>query len=101
MKTTTPSWPVGDDSFPQSSFTHPLARQPGPASAVQTADTGSTYSGVRLAFSVRETARILGVSEKTVRRLVNRKLLRASRALRHLLIPAKEIQRFLDETTLP
>src|ERR1043166_2902770 len=38
----------------------------------------------RLAFSVKETAEILGVSEKTVRRLVSRRLLRASRALRHL-----------------
>src|SRR5438477_9649453 len=52
----------------------------------------------RMAFSVKETAAILGLSEKTVRRLVNRNLLRASRALRHLLIPKKEIQRFLDET---
>ena len=53
----------------------------------------------RLAFSVKETAQILGVSEKTVRRLVARKLLRASRALRHLLIAKKEIERFLDETS--
>ncbi len=78
-----------------------IAQPPGPAGAVPIAGTGSTYCGVRLALSVRETAGILGVSEKTVRRLVNRKLLRASRALRHLLIPTKEIQRFLDETTLP
>lgn len=56
-------------------------------------------NGIRMAFSVRETADILGVSEKTVRRLVGRKLLRPSRALRHLLIPKKEIERFLDETT--
>jgi excisionase family DNA binding protein len=54
----------------------------------------------RLAYSVRETAKILGVSEKTVRRLISRKLLRASRALRHLLISKKEIERFLDETTV-
>jgi len=53
----------------------------------------------RLAFSVKETAAILGVSEKTVRRLIARKLLRASRALRHLLIPIKEIERFLERTT--
>ena len=53
----------------------------------------------RLAFSVKETAAILGVSEKTVRRLIARKLLRASRALRHLLIPAKEIEKFLERTT--
>jgi excisionase family DNA binding protein len=53
----------------------------------------------RLAFGVRETAEILGVSEKTIRRLIQRKLLRSSVALRHKLIPKKEIERFLDETT--
>ena len=53
---------------------------------------------LRLAFSVKETAQMLGVSEKTVRRLIDRGLLHASRALRHLLIPKKEIEKFLDET---
>jgi len=53
-----------------------------------------------MAFSVFETAEILGVSDKTVRRLINRKLLRASRALRHLLISKKEIERFLQETSV-
>ena len=53
----------------------------------------------RLAFSVNETAEILGVSDKTVRRLISRKLLHPSRALRHLLIPKKEIERFLDDTS--
>ena len=69
------------------------------ANRAQTAGAGPTYSGVRLALSVRETAAILGVSEKTLRRLIARKLLRASRALRHLLIPTKEIERFLERTT--
>lgn len=55
---------------------------------------------MRMAFSVFETAEILGVSDKTVRRLINRKLLRASRALRHLLISKKEIERFLQETSV-
>ena len=52
----------------------------------------------RMAFSVRETADTLGVSEKTVRRLVARRLLNPSRALRHLLISKKEVERFLEET---
>ena len=52
----------------------------------------------RLAFSLRETADMLGVSEKSVRRLISRGLLRSSRALRHLLIPRKEIERFLNDT---
>ena len=52
----------------------------------------------RLAFSVRETAAMLGVCEKSVRRLVARGLIHPSKALRHLLIPRSEIQRFLQET---
>ena len=51
-----------------------------------------------LAFSVQETAELLGVSSKSVRRLIARGLLRPSKALRHKLIPKKEIERFLDET---
>lgn len=53
----------------------------------------------RLAFSVKEAGEILGISEKSVRRLILRGLLRPSRALRHLLIPKKEIERFLEETS--
>ena len=52
----------------------------------------------RLAYSVAEAAQMLGVCERTIRRLVARGLLRPSRALRHLLIPKKEIERFLEET---
>jgi len=55
--------------------------------------------GDRLAFSVEESAKLLGISEKSVRRLIDRGLLRASRALRHLLISKKEIERFLERTT--
>lgn len=53
----------------------------------------------RLALSVKETAESLGVREKTVRRLIQRRLLRATRALRHLLIPKTELERFLRETS--
>jgi excisionase family DNA binding protein len=60
---------------------------------------GPTHFGCRLAFSVQETAEMLGVSEKTVRRLIKRRLLHPSNALRHLLIPKKEIERFLAETS--
>ncbi|HEY5041272.1 MAG TPA: helix-turn-helix domain-containing protein [Verrucomicrobiae bacterium] len=61
-------------------------------------ENGSFLNSMRMAFSIKEVAEILGVSDKTVRRLINRKLLRPSRALRHLLIPKKEIERFLQET---
>jgi excisionase family DNA binding protein len=61
---------------------------------------GDLNSGsVRLAFSVKEAAALLGVSEKTLRRLIKRKLLRASNALRHLLISRRELERFLHETS--
>ncbi|MCI0541132.1 MAG: helix-turn-helix domain-containing protein [Verrucomicrobiales bacterium] len=52
----------------------------------------------RLAYSVAEAAQMLGVCEKTVRRLISRGLLRPSRALRHLLIPKKELEKFLENT---
>jgi hypothetical protein len=55
----------------------------------------------RLAYSVAETAAMLGICEKSVRRLIARGLLRPSRALRHLLIPRSEIGRFLDTTKQP
>jgi len=53
----------------------------------------------RLAYSVAETATILGISEKSVRRLVDRGLLPANRALRHLLIPKKGLLAFLERNT--
>jgi excisionase family DNA binding protein len=52
----------------------------------------------RLAYSVQETARMLGVCDKSVRRLILRGLIRPSRALRHILIPSDEIDRFLSQT---
>ncbi len=62
---------------------------------------GQTESGLpRLAYSTAEVAAILGVSYISVWRLVQRGLLKSSRAFRHLLIPLTEIQRFLKETTI-
>jgi hypothetical protein len=52
----------------------------------------------RLAYSMLETASLLGVSYITVHRLVKRRLLKSSNALRHKVIPLTEIQRFLKET---
>jgi excisionase family DNA binding protein len=52
----------------------------------------------RLAYSIRETAQLLGVCDKSVRRLILRGLLRPSRALRHIRIPKDELDRFLRET---
>jgi excisionase family DNA binding protein len=66
---------------------------------VSLAEANSAPRPERMAFSVKETAALLGISEKTVRRLVERKLLNPSRALRHLLFSRKEVQRFLDESS--
>ena len=52
----------------------------------------------RLAYTMEETAKILGVSYITVHRLLKRGLLRSSTALRHKLIPGTEIERFLKTT---
>lgn len=52
----------------------------------------------RLAFTMRETAEILGVNYHTVYRLAKRKLLRSSSALRTKLFPKAEIERFLAES---
>jgi len=52
----------------------------------------------RLAYSMRETAAIIGVSYVTVHRLLKRGLLKSCGVLRHKIIPAEEIHRFLRET---
>ena len=54
----------------------------------------------RLAYSMAETAELLGVSYNTVYRLNKRGLLNSSSALRHKLFAKSEIERFL-QATLP
>ncbi len=51
----------------------------------------------RLAYSVREVAAMLNVSSKSVRRLLARDLLKASKALRHLRITRASLESFLAE----
>ncbi len=57
----------------------------------------SPVSPPRLAFTLNETAQMLGVSYITAFRLNKRGLLRSSSALRTKLIPRSEIERFLRE----
>ncbi len=52
----------------------------------------------RMAYTMRETAAILGVEYQTVYRLCKRGLLRSSTALRTKLFPVSEIERFLNST---
>jgi len=53
----------------------------------------------KLSATLRETAAITGLSERTIRRLVARGLLKPSRATRKLIIPIVQIEQFLSETT--
>src|SRR4051812_34048746 len=54
----------------------------------------------RLAYSLRETADLLGLSYHSVLRLTKRGLLKYSGALRLKLISKQEIERFLKSTTI-
>src|SRR5947208_881089 len=54
---------------------------------------------VRISYTVKQTAELLGVGNATVYRLLKRGLLRSSSALRTKIIPKSEIDRFLKETT--
>jgi excisionase family DNA binding protein len=49
-----------------------------------------------LAYTVAEVAQILKVSEKSVNRLVDRGLLKASNALRHLRITRSSLEEFVN-----
>lgn len=73
--------------------------QSGASHARKTSRNGLANDSFRLAFGVRETAQMLGISEKSVRRLIARGLLKPSKALRHHLIDQREILRFLAETS--
>jgi len=53
----------------------------------------------RLAFSAKETAQILGISQNTVYRLLYRGLLKSSLAIRRKVIAKSEIERFLRDTS--
>jgi excisionase family DNA binding protein len=55
---------------------------------------GTTLAPVG-ALKIKEAARYLSVSTVTVRRLINRGLIKPNRALRHILIPVVELDRFL------
>ena len=52
----------------------------------------------KLAYSAKETAKILGCGYMTVLRLIERGLLRSSGAMRNKMIPRTEIDRFLKTT---
>jgi hypothetical protein len=47
------------------------------------------------ALKVKDAANYLGVSPISVRRLIERGLIKPNRALRHVIIPISELDRFL------
>lgn len=49
-------------------------------------------------YTLKEAALFLNVSTRTVERLIERKLLRRNKALRKILIPRAELERFLEKT---
>jgi hypothetical protein len=53
----------------------------------------------KLLYTIRETAYILSVSEKSVRRFLERGLLKTSHALRTKLITRESIENFVKMTT--
>ena len=53
----------------------------------------------KLAYTLPEAAEVLGLSQRTIRRLVNRGLLHPSRASQRFIFSHKELTRFLEETT--
>ena len=63
-------------------------------------ETNAAPALPRLAYTMHETAELLGLSYQTVYRLNKRGLLNSSCALRHKLFPRSEIDRFL-QSTLP
>jgi excisionase family DNA binding protein len=52
----------------------------------------------KLAYSTQEAALAIGQSEQTIRRLIKRGHLKACGVLRHKVIPATELQRFLRDS---
>jgi excisionase family DNA binding protein len=58
----------------------------------------NTYPG-RLAYKLKDAASLLGVSVVTLRRAIHRGLIKPSRAFRHVIISAEELERFLRSTS--
>lgn len=53
----------------------------------------------QIAYKIKDAAALLGVSTVSLRRAIQRGLIRPSRAFRHVIISAEELNRFLASTT--
>ena len=54
-------------------------------------------SDIPQAFKLREAANLLSISRPTLRRLIERGLIRPMRVVRHILISDEELRRFMRE----
>jgi len=50
----------------------------------------------RISYKIKEAAQICGVSPITIRRAINRGLLKPCRSFRHPLIPADQLRRMVE-----
>jgi excisionase family DNA binding protein len=50
----------------------------------------------RVSYKIAEAAKILGVSQATIRRAIERGLLKPCRAFRHPLIPAEQLRQLVN-----
>jgi excisionase family DNA binding protein len=71
-------------------------REPPPAAA--SPSTGSAPIPDKKNYTLKEAALYLNVSTRTVERLIQRALIRRNKALRKILIPRTELDRFLEKT---
>ena len=49
----------------------------------------------RLAYKLKEAAQLVGVSEVSIRRAIEKGQLRVCRAFRHILVPASELEKLI------
>jgi excisionase family DNA binding protein len=61
-------------------------------------DNKNQFTPEPLAYTVEQAATALNISTKSVRRLLKRRLLTGSKALRKILIPREQIEEFLKAT---
>lgn len=59
----------------------------------------SSSSNKKKFLTVKEAAETMSIGQASVRRLIQRKLLQRSLALRKILIPVEDIEKFLARTT--
>lgn len=59
----------------------------------------NTEQSLPLAYKLKDAAALLGVSTISMRRAIQRGLIRPSRAFRHVLISVDELNRFLKSTS--